>query len=181
MRAEREPPRLPELPDDVRSWIGKTLVEEEAELEVERGYILTSCASVENGNPLFWDPEVARSITGGPIAPPTMLSVWLRPHHWAPGRAGARLPLEVHFRLKERLELPEAIIAGNEMSFGEPVRPGDRLRARQTLRSISEPRRNRLGTGRFWVIDVEYFNQREEWVGTDRYDCFGYRREPGGE
>jgi acyl dehydratase len=106
-----------------------------------------------------------------------MLSVWLRPHYWAPGRTEERLPLEVHFRLKKVLELPEAIVVGNEISFGEPVRPGDTLRSRQTLRSISEPKTNRLGTGRFWVIDVEYFNQRDEWVGTDSYDCFGYRRD----
>ena len=60
--------------------------EETGEFPVERGYIWTSCASVENGNPLFWDDDVADEITGGPIAPPTMLSVWFRPHHWAPGR-----------------------------------------------------------------------------------------------
>ena len=78
--------------------------------------------------------------------------------------------------MKKKLDLPEAIIASNELSFGEPVRPGDRLRNRQTLRSISDPKTNKLGTGRFWVIDVEYFNQRDEWVGTDSYNCFAYRR-----
>lgn len=168
---------LPDLPERVRSWIGETPIEDVAEFDVERGYILTSCASVENANPLYWDSEVAAALTGGPIAPPTMLSVWLRPHHWAPGRGVERLPLELHFRLKRELDLPEAIIAGNELSFGEPVRPGDQLRARQTLRSISEPRSNRLGIGRFWVIDVEYYNQRGDWVGTDSYNCFGYRRD----
>jgi acyl dehydratase len=168
---------LREIPDEVRAWIGTSVAEDAGEFDIERGYILTTCAAVENGNPLFWDAAVADAVTGGFIAPPTMLSVWLRPHHWAPGRTEERLPLELHFRLKKLLDLPEAIIAANELSFGEPVRPGDRLRARQTLRSISEPRTNRLGTGRFWVIDVEYFNQRGEWVGTDSYDCFGYRRE----
>ncbi len=168
---------LPELPEHVRSWIGKPLVEDVGEFEIERGYIATSCASVENGNPLYWDEDVARSITDGPIAPPSMLSVWLRPHHWAPGRREERLPLEMHFRLKRELALPEAIIADNELTFGEPVRPGDRLRSVQTLRSISEPRTNKLGTGRFWVIEVEYRNQRDEWVGTESYNCFGYRRD----
>ena len=169
--------QLREIPDEVRSWIGKTLVEDTGEFDIDQGYVFTTCASVENGNPLFWDPEAAASVTGGPIAPPTMLSVWLRPHHWAPGRTEERLPLEVHFRLKKLLDLPEAIIAANEMSFGEPVRPGDTLRARQTLRSISEPKTNKLGTGRFWVIDVEYRNQREELVGKEVYTGFGYRRE----
>ena len=61
--------------------------EEAGEFPVERSYIWTSCGSVENGNPLFWDDAVAEEITGGPIAPPTMLSVWFRPHHWAPGRS----------------------------------------------------------------------------------------------
>jgi len=168
---------LREIPDEVRGWIGRTLVEDTGEFAIEPSYVFTTCASVENGNPLFWDAEAAARLTGGPIAPPTMLSVWLRPHHWAPGRTEERLPLEVHFRLKKLLDLPEAIIAANELSFGEPVRPGDTLRARQTLRSISEPKTNKLGTGRFWVIDVEYFNQRDEWVGTDSYDCFGYRRD----
>lgn len=168
---------LSEIPEHVRAWIGQPLVEDEGEFEIERGYIATSLASVENGNPLFWDDEVAREITGGPIAPPSMLSVWLRPHHWAPGRREERLPLEMHFRLKRELALPEAIIADNELSFGEPVHPGDRLRSRQTLRSISEPRTNRLGTGRFWVIEVEYTNQRGEWVGTESYNCYGYRRD----
>jgi acyl dehydratase len=167
---------LPDLPEKVQAWIGKTLAEDEGEFEIEEGYILTSCSSVENGNPLYWNREVAESLTDGPVAPLTMLSAWVRPHQWAPGRTEERLPLEVHFRLKKELDLPEAIIAGNDLSFGEPVRPGDKLRVQQTLRSISEPRTNRLGTGRFWVIDVEYRNQRDEWVGTDSYNCFGYRR-----
>ena len=104
-------------------------------------------------------------ITGGPIAPPTMLSVWFRPHHWAPGRTKQALPLQVHFDLKELFELPEAIMSDNTIVFYEPVRPGDLLRTRQILRSVSEPKTTKLGTGRFWVIEVEYLNQRDELVG----------------
>ncbi len=167
---------LPDLPEHVKGWIGKNLIDDEGEFAIEQGYIATSCASVQNGNPLFWDSEIAQAITGGPIAPPSMLSVWLRPHFWAPGRTEQRWPLEVHFRLKKELNLPEAIVGSNEIIFGVPVRPGDKLRSQQTLRSISEPRTNKLGTGRFWTIDVEYFNQRDEWVGTESYNCFGYRR-----
>ncbi len=167
---------LPELPEHVKGWIGKSLIDDEGEFAIEQGYIATSCASVQNGNPIFWDPETAQAITAGPIAPPSMLSVWLRPHFWAPGRTEQRWPLEVHFRLKKELNLPEAIVGSNEIIFGAPVRPGDKLRSQQTLRSISEPRTNKLGTGRFWTIDVEYFNQRDEWVGTESYNCFGYRR-----
>ena len=93
---------------------------------MERGYIFTTCASVENGNPLFWDEKrPPRSWTDGWIAPPTMISVWFRPHHWSPGRTEEALPLQVHFDLKEKLGLPEAVMTDNTITFGEPVRPGD--------------------------------------------------------
>ena len=168
------------VPADVEELIGVAQYEEPGEFPVERGYIWTSCSSVENGNPLFWDDGVAAEITGGPIAPPTMLSVWFRPHHWAPGRSEPALPLQVHFDLKARFDLPEAVMTDNTITFYEPVRPGDVLRTRQVLRSVSEPKTTRLGTGRFWVIDVEYENQRGELVGVETYTGFGYRRrEPG--
>ena len=168
---------MSELPADVRAWIGTRRYEEEGEFDVERGYVQTTCASVQNGNPLFWDEAVAKELTGGWIAPPSMLSVWFRPHHWAPGRTQVRQPLQVHFDLKERLALPEAVMTDNEIVFGEPVRPGDRLRTWQVLRSVSEPKRTKLGTGSFWVIDVEVQNQRGEFVGRDTYTGFGYRRD----
>src|ERR687889_303894 len=54
--------------DDVRAdvaagWIDQVRYEEQGEFTVERGYIWTSCASVENGNPLFWDDDVAQAVT----------------------------------------------------------------------------------------------------------------------
>ncbi|MEE9609040.1 MAG: MaoC family dehydratase N-terminal domain-containing protein [Myxococcota bacterium] len=167
------------LPEQVESWIGQIRYEEEGEFDVERGYVVTTCASVQNGNPLFWDEKVAQELTGGWIAPPTMLSVWFRPHHWAPGRAALRQPLQVHFDLKQALELPEAVMTDNEIVFGEPVRPGDRLRTRQILRSVSDVKTTKLGKGRFWVIEVEYLNQRDECVGVEIYTGFGYRKGEG--
>jgi acyl dehydratase len=167
------------LPDDVAALIDQVQYETVGEFPVEPGYIWTSCSSVENGNPLFWDDAVAAELTDGPIAPPTMLSVWFRPHHWAPGRKEEALPLQVHFDLKARLELPEAIMSDNTIVFYEPVRPGDILRTHQILRSVSEPKTTKLGTGRFWVIEVEYHNQRGELVGVESYTGFGYRRHEG--
>jgi hypothetical protein len=164
------------LPAEVRAWIGERRYEETGEFDVERGYVFTSCASVENGNPLFWDEKAANEVTDGWIAPPSMISVWFRPHWWAPGRAGAAQPLQVHFDLKEKLGLPEAVMTDDTIVFREPVRPGDRLGTWQVLRSVSAPKTTKLGTGRFWVIDVEYVNQRGESVGTETYTGFGYQR-----
>jgi acyl dehydratase len=164
------------LPADVSARIGTVEYEQAGGFPVERGYIWSTCAAVENGNPLFWDDDVATEITGGPIAPPTMLSVWFRPHHWAPGRSQAALPLQMHFDLKERFGLPEAVIADNTIVFHEPVRPGDEIVSAQVLRSVSDEKTTRLGTGRFWVIDVEYRNQRGDLMGVESYTGFGYRK-----
>ena len=87
------------------------------------------------------------------------------------------MPLQVHFDLKQRFDLPEAVMSDNTIVFHEPVRLGDRLRTRQILRSVSGPKTTKLGSGRFWVIDVEYLNQRDELVGVESYTGFGYRRE----
>jgi acyl dehydratase len=160
--------------------IGKEQYHEVAEFPVERGYVWTSCASVENGNPLFWDDEVAGALTGGPIAAPTMIPVWFRPHHWAPNRAGEALPLQVHFDLKELFGLPEAVMTDNTIEFHAPVRMGDRLRTHQVLRSVSDEKTTKLGRGRFWVIDVVYGNQDGDLVAVESYTGFGYRRDDGG-
>ncbi len=166
-----------DLPQDVVALIDQVQYAEVGAFPVEQGYIWTSCASVENGNPLFWDPATAEALTDGPIAPPSMLSVWFRPHHWSVGRTEPAVPLQVHFDLKERFDLPEAIMSDNTIVFHEPVRPGDVLRTHQVLRSVSGPKTTKLGTGRFWVIEVEYFNQRDELVGVESYTGFGYRRQ----
>jgi uncharacterized protein len=156
--------------------VGVEQYPEISEFPVERGYIWTSCASVENGNPLYWDDEVAEALTGGPIAPPTMVSVWFRPHSWAPGRTEVALPLQVHFDLKKLFGLPEAVMSDNSIEFHIPVRLGDVLRTHQVLRSISGDKTTKLGTGRFWVIDVVYANQDGDLVAVESYTGFGYRR-----
>jgi acyl dehydratase len=162
--------------DEARAMVGVRQYEETADFPVERGYLWTSLASVQNGNPLFWDDAVAAAVTDGPIAPPTTLSLWMRPHHWSPGQEGEGLALQVHFDMKDRLELPEAIISENTITFYEPVRPGDVISYAQVLRSVSDEKTTKLGTGRFWVVDVEYTNQRGDVVGVESYTAFGYRR-----
>ena len=160
--------------------IGVTQYEETAAFPAERSYGWTSCASVENGNPLFWDDALAASLTDGPILPPSTLSLWMRPHHWTPGSGGEGLALKAHFDLKEILGLPEAIISENTIVFHEPVRPGDVISYAQVVRSISDDKTTKLGTGRFWVIDVEYRNQRRDLVGVESYTAFGYVKRADG-
>ncbi|MBT4518912.1 MAG: hypothetical protein HOC23_02810 [Halieaceae bacterium] len=170
------PLQIPEIPPEATALIGKPQYEEETEFPIEMSYVWNTCAAVQNANPLYWDPKVAEEITHGQITPPTMLSVWFRPHHWSPGVVGDKKPMRAHFDIKEILGLPEAIVASNETIFGEPVRLGDTLFTHQVIKSISEVKTTKLGTGRFWVVDVETVNERREHVGSDIYSFFGYKR-----
>ena len=167
---------IPEIPQQVLDLIDKPLYEEQTEFDIEMGYVYNTLAATQNGNPLYWDKEVAEALVGARIAPPTMLSVWFRPHYWSPGFEGERTALQTHFDLKRMLQLPEAVISENESIFGVPFCMGDKLTTHQVLRSVSGLKETRVGTGRFWVIDVETRNQHGEHVGTDVYTCLGYRR-----
>lgn len=162
---------------DIRAWEGRTIEDPPPDLECERGHILHWLEATENANPLYWDAVVAEEIAGGPVAPPSMLSVWMRPLTWKPGRDSAAKPLSLHFALKDALGLPEGIVAANEIVFGVPVRPGDRIRTTQRIREIGETRTTRLGTGRTWTIEVTYTNQRDEVAGVETYEMFSYRRD----
>ena len=164
------------LPGDVDELIGRPLYPDTADFPAEMAYGWNTLAATENGNPLYWDSAVAEMLTGGSILPLSTLSLWMRPHRWAPGAAIERVALQVHFELKDRLELPEAIMSDNTIVFHDPVRPGDVIRHHQVLRSVSGPKTTRLGSGRFWVIDVEYHNQHGELVGVESYTGFGYHR-----
>ena len=67
-------------------------------------------------------------------------------------------------------------MSDNTLILHEPVRPGDVISHHQVLRSVSGPKTTKLGSGRFWVIDVEYLNQDGVLVGIESYTGFGYRR-----
>ncbi len=167
------------LPAEVESLIGRPMYEQTADFDVERAYSYNTCAATGNGNPIFWDDAVAAEVCGGTLVPPTTLSLWMRPHYWQPGAAGEQVALKVHFDLKEIFGLPEAVMSDNTLVFHEPVRPGDRITHRQVLKSVSGPKTTKLGTGRFWIIDLEYRNQKGELVGIESYTGFGYRRPEG--
>ncbi len=169
-----------DVPSEITDLIGVPQYPKTANFPVEMGYAWNTLSATENGNPLYWDEDVAEELTGGMTMPLSTLSLWMRPHRWEPGATEEQVALKVHFDLKETLGLPEAIMSDNTLILHEPVRPGDVISHHQVLRSISGPKTTKLGTGRFWVIDIEYHNQNGALVGVESYTGFGYRREDEG-
>lgn len=167
---------MSDLPPEITDLIDRPQYPVTANFPVELGYSFNTLSATENGNPLYWDPAVADELTDGMTVPPTTLSLWMRPHRWEPGAEDELVALKVHFDLKEMLGLPEAIMSDNSLILHEPVRPGDVISHHQVLRSVSDEKTTKLGTGHFWTIDIVYTNQDDVLVGIESYTGFGYRR-----
>jgi hypothetical protein len=170
---------LDPIPLNVKELIDKPQYREQAQLDVNIVSIRDGCAAVQNANPMYWNESYCLDVAGAQLAPVTQLSTWLRPYHWQPDCCEEQLSLRAHFDLKKLLMFPEAIITANELKFGVPVKLGDRLQTYQVLRSISDVKTNKLGTGRYWVLDVMFENQLGEFVGKDSYTAFAYQKEGG--
>lgn len=166
------------LPKDIEAWLGQVVVTEEHSATAELGAFSLFCAAVEDGNPLYRESAEAEALTGGPICPPALLSAWSRPDPWAPNGAPASRALELHFRLKEILGLPKAVVTRAETELHAPLRPGDRIISEQRLDAVSPVTENRLGRGRYWTISVLYRRASDrELLGAETLGFFGY----GGE
>lgn len=153
----------------VQDWVGKERTDPPGDIVCERGYVLHWLEATENANPRYW-------AEGADSAPPSMLSVWMRPLQFVPGREKTWMPLSLHFDLKEAFALPDGVVAANEITFHAPVRIGDRITTTQRIRDISEEKTTRVGTGRFWTIDVTHRDQTGEVKGVETYEMFSYRK-----
>lgn len=154
---------------DPKDWIGKERTDPAGDIVCERGYVLHWLDATENANPRYW-------ADGCDEAPPSMISVWMRPLQFVPGRSETWMPLSLHFDLKEAFDLPDGVVSANEITFHEPVRHGDRITTTQRVRDVSDEKKTRVGTGRFWTIDVTHRDQDGEVKGVESYEMFSYRR-----
>lgn len=134
------------------------------------------CAAVENGNPVHWDDQAASGLLGDAYCPATMLPAWGRPEYWEPGQGAPLKALQAHFDLKDLLGYPASIVVSYTISFHAPVRIGDRLHTRQVVREVGDPKRTRLGFGRFWTIEMQYLDDDGGLVGVERYEFFGFEK-----
>lgn len=168
---------MTEIPEKVKSWIGKPVIKVEKVLTAEKGLWQNFCAAVQDGNPLYWDPQ-PELVDDGPIAPPALLPAWVTAHDWYPGIPDQKPhTLELHFMLKEEMGLPHGIVGEAETVYGRPVRAGDELRAEQVLREISDEYQTRLGPGRKWIIDINFYHQDGALAGVQSLHFTAYRKE----
>ena len=147
--------------EDARAMIGQRTPLRWADAEVSRGRIQQFCAMTHDGNPNYWDDD---------LAPPAMLEAWLMPLEWTP-RSSTPQP-----RLPARIPLPgrSMINGANDTTFHRPVRVGDRLSVEEELLSVSELKQTRLGDGHFVETLSVFRNQDGDVVAEVRNTLFRF-------
>lgn len=181
-----------EYPTRLEDWEGFQ-IERVSDVKVEQSLIDAWLEAMRDGNPLYWNEEVANEIAGGIIAPTPATLTFVSSYRWTPRRADEvwdvhgvepagtrvplRMPMEPHFALKEFTGLKEGIVGGIDAEFHEPMRLGDRLTIVSGIFDIGELRTNKLGTGRNWVAVAQYKNQNGQLVSIERYKFFCYNRD----
>ena len=141
----------------MRKAIGKDLGS--VTIEIEKGMIQKLAEAIEDPNPLWTDPAfAAKTRYKGTIASPALFTAIMM-------RGGALRPLETG--------LTRLLDGGGDYEFLKPVRPGDVLTARNTLKDLFE-RPGKAGPMLFQVFETTWTNQKGELVvkNTSTMICY---------
>ena len=126
-----------DLPEEVNKLIGKNSFTDQSPIMIQKGLWQNFCSSIEDGNKIYWDERVAECHTEDLIAHPAMLPSWVHDFEWHPQRKKVQ-PMELHFHLKNILNLPLGIVTEVDIEYYLPIKDGDAISANQTLLSVSE-------------------------------------------
>lgn len=141
---------------------------------IEEAAVRNFLECVEDGNPVYWDAEIAAaSRFGRLIAPPHALFALAMPAFWTPAwlkaredaqnaalapspLAGARAVLSAH-------GFTTVTVVNREEEYFAPFGPGDgRLGVEDRLVSVSPIKQTKVGPGVFYTFDLDYFTERDD-------------------
>ena len=124
------------------------------------------CEVMGDENPIYTDPEGAKSSRhGGIVAPPTMMQTWdMRgfPMH-EPSQIQNK-QRELH-RIFDEAGYTGVVATDTEQEYHRYLKPGDSVTAHTTIESISEEKATGLGVGYFIVTRTVFTDQDGEEVG----------------
>ncbi len=162
--------------------------------EVTETAIRRFCEVAEDGNPVYWDEQFARSSRfGRVIAPPQSLFAMTFGAWWTPAylqdklaSAAAALnagappaePGSVH-AICDQFGYTVNTVAGQEVEYLAPFGPGDgRLKMRSMTTHVSGEKRVRVGRGVFITSITEYRTEHgDRLVGRSTMVLLRYRPE----
>jgi acyl dehydratase len=125
---------------------------------------------VEDANPLFLDPDFARTTRYGEvIVPPVMIEAFAGNGGWPPSESRAHLAWMVPTRGERMVGLTQV------MEFYKPARVGDRLSSQVVIEDVYE-KPVRLDPKAVWIrMATRITNQDAELVAVVRFTVATYR------
>ena len=150
--------------DAVRSeWIGRQTDIVRGRYPVEYDAIRRHCHMVEDANPLFLDPEYAKTTKwGAVIAPPVMTRYFAGAGVWPRTADPMRLMVDVPTRGDRMINL------NTEWEYLQPARVGDHLSVQMSILDIYE-KSIRLDPRSVWIeTEQRITNQHDELVAIGR-------------
>lgn len=152
--------------EEALTWVGRTSEPRHAEFPVDLATGRKFAASIQDGNPLWWDEDVARDVAGGAVVPPATLVSWGVGYHWRP--EGSAAPQPSTFLIAVPLPGESMINVRSEIEFFDHVRVGDQLSITEEVESISEEKSTGAGRGHFLTVVARYRRSTGEDVALLR-------------
>ena len=136
-------------------------------------------AAFEDANPVYTDPEFARSTRfGGVVSPPLMLQTWTMPTPKLTGigeRGGS--PTEGSVNVLAALDeagYVATLATNSEFEVARYLRLGETVSAETIFESVSERKKTRLGPGHF-VTWVTTYRVGDEVVGRQMFRMLKFK------
>ena len=129
----------------------------------------------DDRNPVYDDEAAAaRTRHGGLVAPPAMLQTWSMPRPRIQGiaeRGGSPVAIRADnpIPVLDEAGYVGTLATNSELEFVRYLRPGDHLRFRSEIESISERKTTALGQGYFLTWVTTYLDQDDEVVGRQLF------------
>ena len=156
------------LLEKLKETVGQEIVLQAPD-EMGRSSLRQYALAIGDFNPLYSDREFAKA-HGLPdvMAPPTLIcDTW----QYVDGDMDDRGDLQGRGPIREL----EGLRAGNEYEFFQPIHPDDVINAHWKVEDVYE-KTGRSGSIIFQVIEITFYNQREELLARNTETMF-YRPE----
>jgi uncharacterized OB-fold protein/acyl dehydratase len=166
--------------EDLREYVGKTGPERGTRDDVNQPMIRHWCDAMTDRNPVYTDREfAATSSHAGIVAPPTMLDTWAMPGLGSAlqksSDAKRKGVSDRVFAVLDDAGFTSVVATNTSHEYRRYLRPGDRLRIRQTFTDVSAEKQTALGTGHFVTWVTEYFDQDDKIVGSVEFRVLKFK------
>lgn len=133
------------------------------------------CDAIGDDNPVYTEPELAKSSHfGGIVAPPTMLQAWTMPGlKGRPRSADSERPGPL--AILDEAGFTSVVATNCEQEYHRYLVPGDLLSLTSTIESISDEKKTGLGVGHFVTQRMTYRDQNGEIVAEMLFRLLKFR------